>query len=139
MASGTHNNLANVIINHLLRNQAFTPPATIYVALFTVLPTRSTTGTEVSTSGTAYARVAVTLSAAANGLTDNSATVTWAQATGSGFGTVVGVGFCISLAGALSTDLWTFANLTANQDVPAGVVFSIPANQLDWDFAATPA
>ena len=44
-------------------NQMPTPPATLYVALFTVAPGEATAGTEVSTSGTAYARQVVTLPA----------------------------------------------------------------------------
>ena len=46
--------LEDKIIDHILRAQAFTPPATIYVGLFTAAPSDAGGGTEVS--GGAYAR-----------------------------------------------------------------------------------
>ena len=48
------NFMENKIIDHMLRNQAYTPPATVYVALYTSDPTDADTGTEVS--GGSYAR-----------------------------------------------------------------------------------
>jgi hypothetical protein len=54
--------LENKVIDWLLRGQTFTPPATVYVALYTTCPTDSTAGTEVS--GGSYARIAVTSSLA---------------------------------------------------------------------------
>lgn len=53
--------LENKIIDWLLRGQAFTPPATVYVGLLTAAPSDSAAGTEVS--GGSYARVAVTSNA----------------------------------------------------------------------------
>ena len=50
--------LENKVIDWLLRGQAYTPPSTVYVALFTVADNDAGTGrTEVS--GGSYARVAV--------------------------------------------------------------------------------
>ena len=74
----------NRIIDHMLRGQAFTPPAVIYLALFTAstgLETGSPTG-EVSFSGTGYVRKAIALSAASGGNTANSAELLWDAATG---------------------------------------------------------
>ena len=71
--------MENKIIDHMLRNQAYTPPATVYVALYTDDPTDADTGTEVS--GGAYARQSVTLSAASGGATSNSADITFPTAT----------------------------------------------------------
>ena len=44
-----------------MRGQVLVPPATRYIALFTVMPTQSTSGTELTTGGgyTGYARQAV--------------------------------------------------------------------------------
>jgi len=50
----------NKAIDFLLRGQAYTPPTTIYFGLSTTACSDSSTGTEVSTSGTGYARVGVT-------------------------------------------------------------------------------
>ena len=52
----------NGIIDWLLRGQAFTPPATVYVGLLTAAPSDAGGGTEVT--GGSYARVAVTSSLA---------------------------------------------------------------------------
>ncbi len=50
--------LENKLIDWLLRGQAYTPPATVYVGLLTAAPSDSAAGTEVTGGG--YARVAVT-------------------------------------------------------------------------------
>jgi hypothetical protein len=59
MAFSTY--LANKIIDHMLRNQAFTPPAAVYLSLHTGDP-GSTGASEVT--GGSYARQAVALDAA---------------------------------------------------------------------------
>ena len=130
MASGFTNFLAGKVIDHLLRNQAYTPPSTVYLALYTVVPTRSTSGTEVS--GGSYARQSLTLDAAASGLSSNSGTITFPTATAD-WGTVVAVGICdASTAGNI---LW-YGNLTANKTVGNGTTFSMATGDLDLDAAA---
>jgi hypothetical protein len=61
--------LRNTIIDHLLRNQAYTPPATVYVSLHTADP--GLTGANEVTGGS-YARQALTLSAGSAGSTSNT-------------------------------------------------------------------
>jgi hypothetical protein len=87
------------VLDRLLGNQTLTPPATWYVALYTVAPADGTAGTEVSTAvWTNYARVAVT-----NNLTNfpsanpkvNGTPISWAAATIVGAApTVVGAALC---------------------------------------------
>lgn len=60
----------NAIGNHMLRNQSFTPPAAVYLALFTTATDDSGGGTEAD--GGLYARVAITLGAFASGVSTNS-------------------------------------------------------------------
>lgn len=67
--------LENKIIDHLLRNQAYSPPATVYVALFTTATDDAGGGTEVA--GGSYARQAITLSAASGGTTSNTGALTF--------------------------------------------------------------
>ena len=80
------------VLDHILGTASLTSPSTVYVGLFTSSVDDATTlanleaGTltdEVSTSGTAYARVAVTFGAATvgAGTASNSADVTFATAT----------------------------------------------------------
>lgn len=63
MSGGAATYLGNAILD--LLGQGFTPPATVYFGLYSVLPTDTTAGTEL-TSGAdpGYARVAVTNNAA---------------------------------------------------------------------------
>ncbi|MCL6605634.1 MAG: hypothetical protein K6T94_22450 [Paenibacillus sp.] len=55
--------LAQKILDLSFRNVAWTPPATVYIALYTSDPTKADTGTEVTGGG--YARKAITFAAAA--------------------------------------------------------------------------
>lgn len=79
------NYLEDALINEVLRNVGYTPAATVYVALYTTDPTDADSGTEVS--GGAYARQAVTFGVPSNGVTSNSADVTFPTATAN-WGTV---------------------------------------------------
>lgn len=66
---------ANNYINHMLRAQAYTPPATNYVAFFLDTPDVSGAGTEVSDVN--YARQAITLAAPSpDRITHNTNTIT---------------------------------------------------------------
>jgi hypothetical protein len=78
--------------DHLFGAVTFTPPATLYFALYTATPSDAGGGTQVS--GTGYARVAVTNNAtnfpgchATTGVTLNGTAVTFPTAGGS-WGTV---------------------------------------------------
>jgi len=77
--------LENALVNATLRGQAYTAPATVYMALFTSDPTDAATGTEVT--GGAYARQSMAFAAPSNGASSNSADVLFPVAT-AGWGTV---------------------------------------------------
>lgn len=125
MAGSFSDYLEDKVIDHLLRNQAFTPPATIYVALFTVAPTDAGGGTEVS--GGSYARTSFTLAASSGGASSNSATITFPTATGS-WGTVVAFGvFDASTSG----NLLFWADLAANKSVSSGETAEFASGELD--------
>lgn len=82
------NFLENELLDHIF-NVAYTPAATLYVALATADPTDSATGAsmnEVANSG-AYARKAITFAAASSRAVAQNAVVTFDQATGA-WGTV---------------------------------------------------
>jgi len=85
------------------------PPTTQYIALYTVAPDIKTGagGTEVSTSGTAYARTSLTPAtgwdAAAAGATQNAAQIDWTLATATwGAGGVVAAAVVDTASGAPS-------------------------------------
>lgn len=83
MANGFSVTIDNAILNLLFRNTAYTPAATVYVALYTSDPTENDTGTEVSSVGTGYVRQAVTFGAPSAKTIKNSADVVFPQATAS--------------------------------------------------------
>ena len=77
------------LLDHVLGNTAYSQPSNIYVALFTAstgLEANNPTA-EVSTSGTAYARQAVSFANASSGSAATDATLTFPVATAS-YGTV---------------------------------------------------
>lgn len=121
------NYLENKIIDHVLRNVAYTTPGLqVWIALYTTDPTDADTGTEVS--GTGYARQQVTAwDAPASRATQNTNAITWAQA-GSNWGTVTHIGIRDASAAG---NLLFYGALTTSKAVPSGVTFSIAAGDLD--------
>jgi hypothetical protein len=118
--AGFSNYLENIILDHIFRNQSYTPPTTIYVALCTADPGEAATGAsmnEVSNSGS-YARVAVTFGAASGGQISNSSAVTFPQATGS-WGTVTHVALVDSGTYG-SGNVLAFGPLSASRTIQSG-------------------
>lgn len=127
--SSFSNFLANKVIDHMLRNQAYTPPAVVYVALFTAadgLEANAPTA-EVSASGTGYARKAVTLAAAANGVTTNSADVLF-DAASANWGTITHAAI---MDAATAGNVLMWVELSAAKTIEATDVFVITAGNLD--------
>lgn len=87
MAGNISNFLLHELLDHALRNSDYVEPTTVYVALFTALPTDSGGGTEVS--GGSYARQSITFGAAASREVVSNATVTFPAATAD-WGTILG-------------------------------------------------
>jgi hypothetical protein len=83
--------LENKIIDHILRNQAFTPPAAVYVGLFTTNPTADTGAGGTECSGTSYVRKSLALDAGNAGATSNTSEVAFPTA-GSNWGSITGFG-----------------------------------------------
>lgn len=95
--------LEQKLVDWMFRQQAYTPPATVYIALYTSACSDSAAGTEVSTSGTGYGRVGVagslanwagtqsagstTASTGTGGTTSNNNAITYGAPTGN-WGTV---------------------------------------------------
>lgn len=124
------NFLENNLIDFLLRGQAYTPPATIYVALFTATPSDAGGGTEVS--GGSYARASLACSLASlagtqgagttaassgtSGVTSNNAAITFPTPSAN-WGTVTHFGvFDASTAG----NLLFYGALTVNRTINNG-------------------
>tara|TARA_R100000750_G_scaffold28705_1_gene18200 strand:- start:121 stop:513 length:393 start_codon:yes stop_codon:yes gene_type:complete len=122
------NYLETEILDHVFAGAAYSAPGTHYLALFTAVSDgEAGSVTEVSTSGTAYARVAVSFTTSGD-TTSNSGAVEYATATGGGFGTVTHVGVYDA---STSGNLMCYATLTASKAIAAGDVFRVPAGDLD--------
>jgi hypothetical protein len=123
------NYLENALINVTLRATTYTAPATVYVSLWTSDPTDAGSGTEVS--GGSYARTAVTFAAPSNGVTTNSADVTFPTCTSS-WGTVGWIG----INDALTTgNLLYHTALDTAKTISTGDIFKITTGNLSVTLA----
>lgn len=111
-------------LNWLFTATSVTRPTAWYIALYTVAPTDSGGGTEIS--GYAYVREAVAMSVTGDNAT-NTGAIEWPTATGT-WGTIVAVGVFDALAAG---NLIAYGNLTVSKTITSGDVFRIPAGDLD--------
>ena len=123
------NYLENALINATLRNTTYTSVATVYVSLWTSDPTDAGSGTEVS--GGSYARTAVTFAAPSNGVTTNSADVTFPTCT-SAWGTVGWIGINDA---ATSGNLLYHSPLDTSKTIDSGDIFKISTGNLSVTLA----
>jgi len=72
------NYLEDALLNATLANVSYTTPATVYTALYSVAPTDSTSGTELS--GSSYARQSTAFSVT-SGVATNTGNVTFGPAS----------------------------------------------------------
>ena len=122
------NFLETEILDHVFAGAAYTAPTAKYLALFTaVADGEAGSVTEVSASGTAYARQTVAFTTSGN-TSSNSGAVEYPTATGGGFGTVTHVGVYDALT---SGNLMCYATLSSSKAIAAGDVFRVPAGDLD--------
>lgn len=122
-AFGTY--LANELGDHALRNSAYSPPETVYVALHTADPTAAGTGAEVS--GGSYARQPIAFDAFSSGATANTSDITFPTATAD-WGTVTHFAIRDADSGG---NLMYFGALTASKAVGTGDVFKFLAGEID--------
>ncbi len=124
--------LENKLNDHVLGGPDFVRPATVYVALYTATPSDTGGGTEVSATGTAYARLAVTNNAtnwpaSAAGLKSNGTVLEYAQATAS-WGTVVAFGIFDAVTAG---NLLYWATLTTSKLFDIGDVARFAVGDID--------
>ena len=129
--SGFSDYLEDKVLDHVFGGNAFTAPSTLYVALYTVAPSDTGGGTEVS--GGAYARQtgAFTVSGTNPTTATNSAAIEYPTATAN-YGTVVAVGI---LDASSSGNLLAYSTLDASKVVSSGDVFRFNAGDLDITLA----
>lgn len=125
------------LLDHSLATAAFTAPGAVYLALFTSDPSVGSTaenleaGTltnEVSTSGTAYARKAVTFAAASGGSATTNATVTFDTATAD-WSTITHLAIMDGATAGLGNVLY-YGELDTHKLIQAGDTFQVTTGNL---------
>jgi len=133
--SACSNYLENKLLDHALRygSAPYTGASTLYLALF-----NNTSGSaaanleagtltdEVSTSGTAYARKAITFAAASSGTSASSATVTFDTATAS-WGSITHVAV---MDAATSGNVLFYGAVTTSKTIETGDTFQVSTGNL---------
>ena len=129
--AGFSDYLEDKVLNHVFAGSAFTAPSTLHVALYTVAPSDTGGGTEVS--GGAYARQTGTFSVSGTNPTtaSNTGAIEYPPAT-AGYGTVVAVGILDASSGG---NLLAYANLDSSKVVSTGDVFRFNTGDLDITLA----
>jgi hypothetical protein len=129
--AGFSDYLEDKVLDHVFGGNAYTAPATLYVALYTVAPTDTGGGTEVT--GGSYVRQSGTFTVSGTNPTtaSNSAAIEYPTATDN-YGTVVAVGI---LDASSSGNLLAYANLDTSKSVTTGDVFRFDTGDLDITLA----
>ena len=122
MAGSLSNYAEDKVLDHVLGTTAYTKPTT-YVALYTVAPTDSSAGTEVTGGG--YARLAGAFDAATGGASSNSGNLDF---TGMPACTVVAIGILDNSTGG---NLLIHGTLTTNKVLDAGDTLRVATGDLD--------
>jgi len=118
------------VLTYVFTATSVTRPTAWYLALFTSNPTDAGSGTEVSTSGTAYARQTAAFTVSGD-TASNSSAIEFPTATAS-FGTVSHVAV---FDAATSGNLIAYAALTSSKAIDTGDVFRVPSGDLDITLA----
>ncbi len=140
--SAASNYLENKLLDHTLRYSAaaYTGASTIYLALFNNTSGNAaanleagTLTDETSTSGTAYARKAVTFAAASSGSSATNATVTFDAATAS-WGTITHIAVMDGgTAGSGNVLFW--GAVTTSKTIDTGDTFQVSSGNLTISLA----
>lgn len=119
--------LENELLDHVLRNAAYTPATTVYAALFTsaasLAELEAGTLTNEVTGGS-YARQSITFAAASGGVTQNTAAVEFVNMP------AVTVGFVAIMDAATVGNVLYYAALSANKTTSVGDTLSFAVGDL---------
>jgi hypothetical protein len=119
--------LENKLLDHVLRAATYTVPATVYLALFTSSTSDAGGGTEVT--GGSYARQAVTFSAAAGGLCENSTALNFVNMP------VATVTHCAVIDASTAGNFLFHGPLVASRTTQAGDTLTFAVGALDCTLA----
>lgn len=131
--------LENKLLDHVLTSTGYTSPnASLYLALFTsdggLENNTSGSQTEISTSGTAYARESIAFGSASSGSASNSGTVTFSAATAN-WGTVTHVAIMDSSDSSGSNNVLFHGAVTTSKTIESGDTFQVSSGNLTISLA----
>jgi hypothetical protein len=136
--SAASNYLENKVLDHVLTATSYTAPSTRYLALFNNVSGQAaanleagTLTDEISASGTAYARKAVTFAAASGGTSATNTTVTFNAATAS-WGTVTHVAVMDQASGG---NVLFWGAVTTSKTIDSGDTFQVTSGNLTISLA----
>ncbi len=127
--------LENKLLDHVLRNTAYTSPTTVYVGLFLNTSGNALTNLEAGTltdevpNSNSYARVAATFSAASSGSITTSGNITFAAANGGDFGTITHIAILDGNTHGSGNVLF-YGALTTSKTIQDGDTFQITTGNL---------
>ena len=123
----------NKIIDHMLRGAEFTPPANIYLALFTANTNLEINAPTAEVSGGGYAREEVTLNAASGGASENNTNITFNTATAN-WGTVTSWALTDSAGGTVwgtNVNVLMWGQVNTAKTVDNGDTAKVNSGELD--------
>ena len=127
--------LEDAVLDHVLGNTTYTPASGRYLGLFTsdggLESNSSGSWTEISSSGTAYARETISFGAASSGSASNSATVTFSAATAN-WGTITHVAVLDALTGG---NVLFYGAVTTSKTIETGDTFQVSSANLTISLA----
>lgn len=136
--SAASNFLENKVLDHVLTATSYSAPGTRYLALFNNTSGNAaanleagTLTDEVSTSGTAYSRKAVTFAAASSGSSATNATVTFDAATAS-WGSITHVAI---MDASTSGNVLFYGAVTTAKTIDTGDTFQVTSGNLTVSLA----
>lgn len=132
--SASSDYLENKLLDHVLGNTTYSQPANIYLALFTAVTglEGNNPTSEVTTSGTAYARQALSFGASSSGTCATDATVTFPIATAS-YGTVTHVAIVDHASNTnwgTGVNVLFYGTLTASKQIDTNDQFVVNSGNL---------
>ena len=127
MAGTLSTALANELLDHILKTGEFTVPTDIYVALYSVAPSKAGGGTELTGNG--YARkVHNSWDVGSGGATENTGAVTFAAASGGDWSEAVAFGLFDAIT---SGNFLAWGDLTVSKTVLDGDTAEFADGALD--------